>query len=65
MVDFEDKAGIGPLRPSGDSGFVRCLFGYPTAADPNGYQRTPQSHLGVSITVFAGRPAVRLMHTYD
>jgi hypothetical protein len=54
MVVFEGKAGIGPLRPSGDSGFVCCLIGYPTAANPNGYQWTPQSHLGAPVTVFAG-----------
>jgi hypothetical protein len=45
LVVFEGKAGIGPLRPSGDSGVVCCLFGYQTAADPNGHQWTPQSHL--------------------
>jgi hypothetical protein len=34
MVVFEGKAGIGPLRPSGDSGFVCCLSGYPNSGRP-------------------------------
>jgi hypothetical protein len=45
MVVLEDKAGIGPLRPSGGLGFVSCLFGYPIAADPNRYQWIQQAHL--------------------
>jgi hypothetical protein len=79
MVVFEGQAGKGPLRPSGDSGFVCCLIGYPTAANPNGYQWTPQSHLEAPVTVFAGHscgrttsfpnasrpPGVRVVHTHD
>jgi hypothetical protein len=51
---LEVVAGIGPVRPSGDSGFVCGPFGYQGSAIPNASRWTPQSHLEAYATVFAG-----------
>jgi hypothetical protein len=45
-------------KPSGDLGFICCPFGSLGSRPPNGYQWTPQSHLG-GATVSRGSTAPR------
>ena len=55
-------AGIGPRKPSGDSGFTFGSSGYRESGLANGHQWTRQSHLEAYPTVFAGTPGGVAFH---